>query len=194
MVLVVDDNRELCEEFAEFLSFHGYVVQCAANGSEALRLLAASGTHPRLILLDVEMPGLDGWHLSKQYFPDSIAQSDRTQLPGPADRRAKRARLRLSVNVMKRQSRTAFRLNSAVVTDGEVHLQGIAGQNNTEIRIDRLDLRLENVTNSTKLASTLMSKASCHARVMADGNLEFRAQGYPLAPAPSTSIFKSANN
>jgi CheY-like chemotaxis protein len=61
MVLVVDDNRELCEDFTEFLSFHGYVVQCAAFGSEALRLLAASQTHPGLILLDVEMPVLDGW-------------------------------------------------------------------------------------------------------------------------------------
>jgi CheY-like chemotaxis protein len=57
-VLIVDDNRELCEDFTEFLSFHGYVVQYAANGSEALRLLAASETHPGLILLDVEMPVL----------------------------------------------------------------------------------------------------------------------------------------
>jgi hypothetical protein len=132
--------------------------------------------------------------LSKQYFPDSIAQSGRTQLRGPADRRAKRARFRLSVNVLKRQSRTAFRLNSAVVTERGVQLRGIAGQNNTEIRIDRLDLRLENVTNGTKLASTNV-EASWHARVMADGNLEFRAQGYPKPRhPPSTSIFKSANN
>lgn len=60
MVLVVDDNRELCEDFIEFLSFRGYVVQCAANGSEALRLVATSQTQPGLILLDVEMPVLDG--------------------------------------------------------------------------------------------------------------------------------------
>jgi CheY-like chemotaxis protein len=33
----------------------------AANGREALRLLAASQTHPGLILLDIEMPVLDGW-------------------------------------------------------------------------------------------------------------------------------------
>jgi two-component system chemotaxis response regulator CheY len=61
MLLLVDDDRELCEDFTEFLSFHGYVVQCAANGSEALRLLAASQTRPALILLDLEMPVLDGW-------------------------------------------------------------------------------------------------------------------------------------
>jgi CheY-like chemotaxis protein len=72
MVLIVDDNCELCEAFTEFLSFHGYVVQCAANGSEALRLLAASQTHPRLILLDVEMPVLDGWGFLAERGKDAL--------------------------------------------------------------------------------------------------------------------------
>jgi membrane protein len=88
----------------------------------------------------------------------------------------------------------AFRLTSAVLTDGEVHLQGIAGQNGIDIRVDRLNLYLDNVTNSTKLAPTLMAKASGDARVMATGNLELRAQGYPLAQVPTFNVdFQTSN-
>jgi membrane protein len=88
----------------------------------------------------------------------------------------------------------AFRLASAVLIDGEVHLQGIAGQNGADIRIDRLNLYLDNVTNSIKLAPTLMAKASCNARVMATGNLEFQAQGYPLAQVPTFNVdFQTSN-
>jgi len=61
VILLVDDNRESCEAIAEFLSRQGHAVQCAANGSEALRLLADSQTRPALILLDLEMPVVDGW-------------------------------------------------------------------------------------------------------------------------------------
>lgn len=72
MVFLVDDNLELCEDFTEFLSSYGHVVQCAANGSEALRLLAASQTHPALILLDVEMPVLDGWGFLAERSKDPL--------------------------------------------------------------------------------------------------------------------------
>jgi CheY-like chemotaxis protein len=60
VVLLVDDNRELREALTEFLSLQGHAVQCAANGCEALRLLAGSQTLPALILLDLQMPVLDG--------------------------------------------------------------------------------------------------------------------------------------
>jgi CheY-like chemotaxis protein len=61
VILLVDDNRELCETLAEFLSLQGHAVQCAANGREALRLLADAQTPPTVILLDLMMPILDGW-------------------------------------------------------------------------------------------------------------------------------------
>jgi membrane protein len=88
----------------------------------------------------------------------------------------------------------AFRLTSAILTDGEVHLRGVKGQNGTDLRIDRLNLALENVTNSTRLAPTLMAAAACNARVMATGSLELRAQGYLLAPAPTFNFdFQTRN-
>jgi CheY-like chemotaxis protein len=72
VILLVDDNRELCEALAELLSRQGHAVQCAANGSEALRLLADSQTRPALILLDLEMPVLDGWGFLAERGKDPI--------------------------------------------------------------------------------------------------------------------------
>src|ERR1700741_175453 len=59
VVLLVDDDRKSREALAEFLSLKGHVVQCAANGSEALRLIDDTQTHPELIFLDLMMPVLD---------------------------------------------------------------------------------------------------------------------------------------
>jgi membrane protein len=79
----------------------------------------------------------------------------------------------------------AFRISSAVLADGEVHVRGMSGQDGADIRIDHVKLYLDNVTNSTRLASSLMAKVACTARVMASGNLELRAEGYPFAQAPT---------
>ena len=80
----------------------------------------------------------------------------------------------------------AFRLTSAVLTDGEIQLWGVQGQDETDVRIDRLNLYLDNVTNSTELAPTLMATAACNARVMATGSLELRAQ--ELSSGTSSNI------
>ena len=61
----------------------------------------------------------------------------------------------------------------------------MSGQDGADIRIDHVKLYLDNVTNSTRLASSLMAKVACTARVMASGNLESRAEGYPFAQAPT---------
>ena len=64
-VLVVEDNDTAREELAVVLQRQGYGVLLAANGVEALDLLRA-GPRPDLILLDMLMPVLDGWHLLEQ--------------------------------------------------------------------------------------------------------------------------------
>jgi CheY-like chemotaxis protein len=61
VVLIVDDDRELCKSLAEFFTLQGHAVRCAGNGSDALRLLADSHMRPAVILLDLQMPILDGW-------------------------------------------------------------------------------------------------------------------------------------
>lgn len=67
-VLVVDDdanNRQLVEVM---LAAEGYEIIMAANGAEALALAAQQ--LPDLILLDVMMPGMDGYQVSARIKAD----------------------------------------------------------------------------------------------------------------------------
>jgi len=57
-ILVVDDEKEICDLFQNFLTQEGYQVFTATNGVEAISL----GKQNRLdlALLDIKMPGMDG--------------------------------------------------------------------------------------------------------------------------------------
>ncbi len=58
-ILVVDDERDLRDTIAEVLSDEGYDVEEAGDGAEALT--KARQVHPALVLLDLMMPGMNGW-------------------------------------------------------------------------------------------------------------------------------------
>ena len=58
-VLVVDDDRTVCEYLSNFLMARGYVVDAAASGEEAIARLRG-GRRPSLIILDILLPGLTG--------------------------------------------------------------------------------------------------------------------------------------
>ena len=64
LVLVVDDDARLREYLRVNLEQAGYSVREAGNGEEALVAIADAG--PDLVLLDVVMPGLDGWQLLRR--------------------------------------------------------------------------------------------------------------------------------
>jgi len=57
-ILVVDDEKEICNLFQNFLTQEGYQVFIATNGAEAISL----GKRNRLdlALVDIKMPGMDG--------------------------------------------------------------------------------------------------------------------------------------
>jgi CheY-like chemotaxis protein len=61
-ILVVDDNDALRENLAEALELEGYAVAVARDGSAALARLAEDPL-PRVVLLDLMMPGMDGREL-----------------------------------------------------------------------------------------------------------------------------------
>ncbi len=58
-VLVVDDERDIREAVAEVLKDEGFDVIDARDGAEALSQLRAH--HPAVVLLDLMMPGMNGW-------------------------------------------------------------------------------------------------------------------------------------
>src|SRR6187200_540431 len=58
-VLLVEDEDTIGQVVAEVLTFEGYEVRRAKNGREALDILG--DWLPRVILLDLMMPVMDGW-------------------------------------------------------------------------------------------------------------------------------------
>ena len=63
-ILVVDDSPEAREGAREALEVHGYSVEEATDGREALQMLTGSSTDlPSVILVDLEMPNMTGWDL-----------------------------------------------------------------------------------------------------------------------------------
>jgi CheY-like chemotaxis protein len=62
-ILVVDDNQDNAEIIRQYLEARGYLITVAFNGDEALALFET--VRPSLVLLDVMMPGRDGWEVCR---------------------------------------------------------------------------------------------------------------------------------
>jgi CheY-like chemotaxis protein len=69
-VLIVEDDGAIRESIAEMLTDDGIMVLEAENGREALELLGRLGEPPRLILLDLMMPVMDGWTFRSRQLAD----------------------------------------------------------------------------------------------------------------------------
>ena len=67
-ILIVDDNASNTKLLAFLLTSKGYQVRTAASALEALAVL--DGFHPRLILMDIQLPGMDGLTLTRQLKGD----------------------------------------------------------------------------------------------------------------------------
>ena len=67
-ILVVDDDRAVRASLERALQVHGYDVAVAANGVEALRRLGEQ--RPDAVVLDVNMPGVDGFGLTRRLRAD----------------------------------------------------------------------------------------------------------------------------
>jgi two-component system cell cycle response regulator DivK len=68
LILVVDDYQDAREMYAEYLVFSGFRVAEARNGKEALE--QAFALKPDLILMDLSLPGMDGWEATRRLKAD----------------------------------------------------------------------------------------------------------------------------
>jgi CheY-like chemotaxis protein len=59
-IVVVDDEETICETLKDVLEEEGYSVEIAGDGVEALTLLRTMTVVPRMIILDLLMPRMDG--------------------------------------------------------------------------------------------------------------------------------------
>jgi CheY-like chemotaxis protein len=60
----VDDNEDAAESISMMLSLDGHEVRTAYDGPEALE--AAGAFHPEVILLDIGLPGMDGYEIARR--------------------------------------------------------------------------------------------------------------------------------
>ncbi len=63
-ILLVEDNEMNRDMLSRRLARRGYEVVMAVDGAEGVRMAAAEA--PALILMDMSLPGLDGWEATRQ--------------------------------------------------------------------------------------------------------------------------------
>jgi CheY-like chemotaxis protein len=68
-VLIVDDDFALRDALCAALEGEGFAVAAASNGQEALEYLR-NGARPRLVLLDLMMPIMNGWEFRAEQRQD----------------------------------------------------------------------------------------------------------------------------
>ena len=73
-ILIVDDDIDVRKSLSDFLEDEGYAVAAASNGRIALDLLRG-GVRPAVILLDLMMPGMDGWDFRQAQLEDPALAS-----------------------------------------------------------------------------------------------------------------------
>jgi PAS domain S-box-containing protein len=71
-ILVVDDNRDSAESLARILQAHGHQVRTAFDGASAID--AARAFRPSFILLDIGMPGLDGYETARRIREETFGR------------------------------------------------------------------------------------------------------------------------
>jgi CheY-like chemotaxis protein len=68
LILLVDDFRDNRELYVEYLTYAGFRVVEAASGDEALE--RAFAERPDLIVMDLALPGMDGWEATRRLKSD----------------------------------------------------------------------------------------------------------------------------
>ena len=72
-VLVVDDDPDFAAEVADLLGAQGYAVDRASNGMQALHRVRSNP--PAAIILDINLPIMDGWQFIAAYRASGMPQA-----------------------------------------------------------------------------------------------------------------------
>lgn len=69
VILIVEDNEMNRDMLSRRLQRHGYTVLVAETGEQGIEL--ARTQRPRLILMDISLPGIDGWEATRVLKADA---------------------------------------------------------------------------------------------------------------------------
>ncbi len=90
-ILIIEDDQDTAESMARVFQLFGHDVQVARNGPQAIAL--ARRHQPRFVLLDLGLPGLDGYQVAsrlRQECPEPLVIIAVTGYGQPEDRRRSR--------------------------------------------------------------------------------------------------------
>jgi twitching motility two-component system response regulator PilH len=73
LILIVDDSPTEVFQMRRALEEHGFSTEAAGDGAEAIR--KARAIHPDLILMDIVMPGIDGFRATRTLTQDPATRS-----------------------------------------------------------------------------------------------------------------------
>jgi CheY-like chemotaxis protein len=68
LVLIVDDFVDIREAYGDFLRYRGYRVAEASDGAQAV--VQAQALLPDVVLMDLSLPGMDGWEATRRLKAD----------------------------------------------------------------------------------------------------------------------------
>ena len=71
-ILIVEDNEDYRELISLFLEMKGFEICIAENGLEAVEL--SQTNHPNIILMDLNLPVLDGWEATRLISQNSATK------------------------------------------------------------------------------------------------------------------------
>src|SRR5688500_20338755 len=98
-ILVVDDNEDNAHIIRDYLEARGYPISVAYNGDEAMALF--DSVKPSSVLLDVMMPGRDGWQVCRERKESGIRADVRiimvTELKAWRDKRQRAEESRVEI-------------------------------------------------------------------------------------------------
>jgi two-component system OmpR family response regulator len=64
VILVIDDDKNICELIRLYLEREGFIVSLAYRGDEGVKQFRKSPPH--LVILDIMLPGMDGWQVCRE--------------------------------------------------------------------------------------------------------------------------------
>ncbi|TMQ05229.1 MAG: response regulator [Deltaproteobacteria bacterium] len=113
LVLIVDDDPDLLDVTSFVIEIEGMAVETARDGEEALARLRA-GNLPRLVLLDLMMPVMNGWEFLDEVAKDPVLKAipivvltaaEPAEIPGALDVLSKPMDLTVLLRVVERYVR-----------------------------------------------------------------------------------------
>ena len=88
-ILVVDDNEDAAESLAMLLRMGGHEVMVAHDGHQALEIAAIE--RPGVVLLDIGLPGMDGYEVCRRVRQQGLADAQIIAMTGYGQDRDRRA-------------------------------------------------------------------------------------------------------